>query len=250
MVESQKTKKNDFIELKFTGYANGEAFDSNIEEDLKKLNSKAKPEKMIVIIGQGMVVLGLDKALEDKEFNKEYEISFSCKEGFGDRNRNLIRTIPLKAFTEQKIYPQAGMMLTLDNNLVKIIAVSGARVTADFNNPMASKDLKYKFIITKKVEDENEKIETVFNLLLRFKPKFEIKDNQVIVKGPKNFELFLNAFKDKFKELASKDLVFQEMTKEELDAEIKKHNEEHKHDHSHEGHEHTHEHGEHDHHHE
>jgi len=31
----ETAKKNDFVELKYTGYANGIIFDSNIEEDLK-----------------------------------------------------------------------------------------------------------------------------------------------------------------------------------------------------------------------
>lgn len=231
------SQRNDFVELKFTGYANGEAFDSNIEEDLKKINPKAKPEKTIVIIGQGMVVLGLDKALEDKEFNKEYEVSFSCKEGFGERNRNLLKTIPLKAFTQQKINPQAGMVLTLDNNLVKIIAVSGARVTADLNNPLASKDIRYKFTIAKKVTEPKEKAETLFKLFFRFIPEFELNENKVTVKLPKELESMITNIKDKFKELSSLELEFKEMTKEEIEAKMKEH--EHSHD-GHEHHDHTH----------
>ena len=66
------TKKKDFIEIKFTGCANSQIFDSNIEEDLKKINPDAKPEKTIIVIGEGMVVPGLDKALEDKELNKKF----------------------------------------------------------------------------------------------------------------------------------------------------------------------------------
>ncbi len=34
----EKTKKGDFVEIKYTGLANNEIFDSNIDEDLKKLN--------------------------------------------------------------------------------------------------------------------------------------------------------------------------------------------------------------------
>ena len=52
MTNQTQTKKNDFIELKYTGYANNEIFDSNIEEDLKKLNPKAKAEKFIIVICQ------------------------------------------------------------------------------------------------------------------------------------------------------------------------------------------------------
>jgi len=72
-------KKKDFVEIKFTGYSNGNVFDSNIEEDLKKIDSKAKPKETIVIVGEGMVVNGLDNALEGKEIGKDYEINVPAK---------------------------------------------------------------------------------------------------------------------------------------------------------------------------
>ena len=50
-VISNVVQRNDFIEIKYTGYANGVIFDSNIEEDLKKLDKKAKPYKIVVIFG-------------------------------------------------------------------------------------------------------------------------------------------------------------------------------------------------------
>lgn len=226
--EKQLAKNNDFIEIKFAGYANNEVFDSNIEEDLKKVNPEAKPEKTIIVLGQGMLVPGLDKQLENKEIGKQYEIEISSKEAFGPRDRNLIKTIPLKAFTEQKVNPQPGMMLTLDNSIVKIIAVSGARVIADFNNPLAGKDLKYKITITKKVTDDKEKAETLLKLFFRFLPEFEVKENQVIVKGPKELEQGINVYKEKFKELMNKEIVFEEKAPEKKEEKKEEEKEEQK----------------------
>ena len=37
----ETTKSKEFVELKYTGYANNEIFDSNIEEDLKKINENS-----------------------------------------------------------------------------------------------------------------------------------------------------------------------------------------------------------------
>ena len=230
----EKIKKKDFIELKFTGIANNKIFDSNIEEDLKTLDEKAKPQKVIICIGEAMVPQGLDKELENKELNKNYEVTITSKEAFGPRRRELIKIIPLKSFIEQKVSPLPGMVFTLDNQLVKILAVSGARVTVDFNNPLAGKDITYKYKIVRVLssEDEKEKVEELFQFFFRFKPEFEIKENKIILKGPKGFEMFINAFKDKFKELLDKELEFQEISKEEMEVKLKEH------EHSHEGHEH------------
>ena len=212
------TKKNDFVEIKYTGFANGNIFDSNIEEDLKKIHDDAKIREGIIIIGQGMVVSGLDKALEGKEIGEEYELSLSPKEAFGERKKELVKTIPLKIFTEKNINPQPGMVLALDDMIAKIITVSGARVVTDFNNPLAGKEVKYKFKIVRKIENEEEKCKTVLELLFRFVPKFEIKEKEIIIKGPKQLEIFIGAFKDKFKELIGKELKFElEETKEKKD---------------------------------
>lgn len=249
---SEKTKKGDFIEIKYSGYANNELFDSNFEEDLKKLNPKAKPFETIIAIGEHMVVSGLDNALEEKEIGKEYEAKISPKEGFGARHRELIKTIPLHAFTAQNVHPQAGMVLTLDNMMVKIMAVSGARVIADFNNPLAGKDIFYKFKIVRKVEDEKQKTSALFSYFFKFVPEFEIKEDKIVVKAKKSLEQFILAFSDKWKKMLNKPLAFEELKenkKESNEAKEKNKNEQgirehnHQHDHVHEHpHAHSHDH--------
>jgi len=216
-----KTRKNDFVEIKFTGYANNE------------LNPKAKADKLVVAIGQGMVVKGFDKELENKELNKDYAVNIKSAEAFGPRNRDLIRTLSLKAFTQQNINPYPGMILALDNNIVKIIAVSGARVIVDFNNPLSGKDLKYNFKIIRIVEEEKEKIESLLKFYLRTIPEFEIKD-KIIVKAQKNFEPIINLYNNKFKELLGKELVFGDLKENKENNGSEKNKYEHSHEHSHE----------------
>lgn len=211
----QTTAKNDFVEIKYTGFANDQIFDSNIEEDAQKINPKAKERKTVIVIGQGMVVSGLDKTLENKEIGKEYEISLTPKESFGDRKRELIKTIPLSVFHGHNVLPRAGMLLTLDNMLVKIVAVSGARVTADFNNPLAGKKIKYKFTISKKITDDKEKAESLFTFFLGFSPEFEMQEKSIKVKGPKNLETLINHCKVKFQELLNKEIIFEEAEEKE-----------------------------------
>lgn len=212
------TKKSDFVEIKFTGFLKGEVFDSNIDEDLKKIDPKSKPKKTIVIIGEEMLVKGLDKALEGKEVGKEYTAHLTPKEGFGERDRNLLKTIPLKVFTEQKINPYPGVVLQLDGHLAKVITVSGARVITDFNNPLAGKEIDYKFKVERIITEEKEKAESLIESLFRFKVDFEIKGNDLIIKGQKGLDIFVNAFKDKVKSLLGKDLKFElkEVKKEEV----------------------------------
>jgi FKBP-type peptidyl-prolyl cis-trans isomerase SlyD len=202
-----KVNKKDFVELEFTGSANGIIFDSNIKEDLEKVSKDAKPQKTIVVIGEGMVVKGLDMELENKEIGKLYEVKVLHKNGFGQRKGELVRTIPLHVFTQQKINPIPGSTLFLDNNLAKVITVSGARVITDFNNPLAGKDLDYKFTIKRLVTDEKEKAESLFLFYFKFIPKFEVKQNKIMLKGPVSMEDFIKIHKQKFKDLLDKELM-------------------------------------------
>ncbi len=203
--------KKDFVEIEYSGYVNGELFDSNIEEEVKKLNPEGKGEKTIIAVGEKMVVVGLDNDLEGKEVGKDYSVTVSPEEGFGNRDRSMIKTVPLKAFTDHKINPLAGMSFNIDNQLVKVIAVSGARVTTDFNNPMAGKEIEYRYKIVRKVEDEKEKVEGLFKNLFRMVPEFRLGENKVIVRGPKGMQVFVEAFNKKFEEIVGKGLDFEEV---------------------------------------
>ncbi|MEK6825512.1 MAG: FKBP-type peptidyl-prolyl cis-trans isomerase [Nanoarchaeota archaeon] len=211
-------QKNDIIEVIFSAYANGVLFDSNISEDLKTIHPEAKPEPLIVVVSQGMVVPGLDKALEGKEVGKSYEIPVNIKEGFGERRKEMMRTLPLKVFEAQKIQPYPGQTLVMDGALAKVIAVSGARVMTDFNSPLAGKDLLYKITITKKITDEKEKCTQVFKILLKTVPEFELGE-KITLKGPKQLEIIVQAFSTKFKEIIGKELAFE--LKEEVKVEKK-----------------------------
>lgn len=214
----EKTKKGDFLEIKYSGYANGELFDSNILEDVKKLNEKAEAREMIVKVGQGMVIKGLDNALEDKEIGKDYEVNIAKEEGFGERKKELVRTIPLSVFREQRISPVRGMVLALNGMAVKVLAVSGGRVSVDFNHPLAGKELKYKFNIMKKVEDSETKAKACAGFLFGFMPKYEFKDDKFIIKGAKILEEFVKINKEKFKEMSGVELCFEEEKKTEQKA--------------------------------
>ncbi len=216
----EKIKKNDFVEINYVGYTDGKVFDSNLKDELEKIHSEAKPRKVVVCVGKRMLIAGLDEALEEKEIGKEYNVQIKSDKAFGPRRRELMKTIPLKVFTEKRIRPQPGMVLAMDETLAKVIAVSGARVIMDFNSPLAGKDLEYKFTIVRKVEDVKEKSESMFENYFRFVPEFEVKD-KVIVKGPKVLEKFIMQMNVLFKETVGKELAFEEKKQEQVKAENK-----------------------------
>ena len=214
MANTIKTNKNDFIELEFTGIVKetGQIFDTNVKNQAKKLDlniDEKKIKPLIICIGQNMVPSAFDKALEEKEINKHYKIELSPEEAFGKRDPSLVKLIPLSAFTEKNIQPQPGMTFALDTTLVKILSVSGGRVLADFNNPLAGKDIIYEFKIKRKITELKEKINALMDFFLKRRFEFETneKEKKILVQAPKEFEPLINLAKKRFKDILDMDII-------------------------------------------
>jgi len=202
-----KTKKGDFIEIEFKAYTeDGTVFDTNIEEEAKKIGVKEGDFKPFgLCIGQEMIVKGMDKALEDKETSKEYTVEIAPEEAFGKRDARLIRTLPLSAFGEM---PRQGMFVNINGLVAKVVSVTGGRVLVDLNNPLAGKKVTYEFKISKIIVDNENKIKIIaeeFGLYIK---------NIDMTKTLVEIEL-----KDKKHEKASKEFV--KKVKELLALEVK-----------------------------
>ncbi len=175
-----KIGKGDFVELEFVGKTSaGEIFDTNIEEEAKKIRVKdVKP--LIVCVGEGMVIRGLDKALEGKEIGKEYVVEIKPEDAFGKRRSELVKIFPLSAFRERGIMPRQGETLILDDLLARVVSVSAGRVILDFNHPLAGKTLTYKFKIKRKISEIEEKTRALLSYFLGVS-KFRIDGKKVVI---------------------------------------------------------------------
>lgn len=196
-------QKNDFVELEFVAKIKdtNEVFDTNMKSEIEKIKSNFEPKKYVLAVGHNMTIKGLDKDMEGKEIGKEYESDFKPEDAFGKRNPTMVKMIPLKVFIEQKIMPQKGMQLSLDGTVVKVISVSGGRVLVDFNNPLAGKVLTYKYIITKKLEDQKEKVDALQEFFFRSKFDYEIKGKELIFKVGKDIAKFIEMMAKPFDEI-------------------------------------------------
>jgi len=202
-------KKFDFIEMNFTGKIKetNQIFDTTVSEDAKKIGlENPKPAK--ICVGKEMIVKGFDEALEGKEPGKSYSVEIEPKKAFGLRKPNLVKTIPMAVFLEKNINPYPGLMLNIDNVLVKISAVSGGRVITDFNSPLAGKTIIYDFKIIRKIESKEEKIKVLAEYFLDEKSEVVMEGNNVVVSFKNK-----NSNKDEFQKIA-KELDIEVILKE------------------------------------
>ena len=212
-------QKNDFIEIEFTGKSNGEIFDTTNKEEAKKIGLEVDVKPMIISIGNQMLLQGLDEDLVNKEIGKKYTIHLSPEKAFGKRNTSLIKIVSMRIFKEKNINPYPGMALQLDTSIAKVISVSGGRITVDFNNPLAGKEVDYEITIKRKIEDTREKINALQDYFFRQRFDFIIENSKVIFKDQK-IQPFLEIFKQKFKDTTGLDFEV-ETKKEENKEDIK-----------------------------
>ncbi len=195
-------KKKDFVEIKFTGRIKdtGEIFDSNIKEDLEKIGSKTKAKPFISCLGEDMFLKEIDNFLIGKNIG-EHTIELTPEKAFGKRNPKLIQMIPMRVFRQNNTNPVPGAMFNFDGRIGKILTVSGGRVMADFNNPLAGKDVVYNIKVLKKVEKLEEQIKAIIEFLFKRELEFEVKDKKLIIKVEKQTKPYVEMFKDKFKNI-------------------------------------------------
>lgn len=211
-------KEKDFVEIEFVAkLKDGGIFDTNIKEELNKLNPKAEAKPFIFCLGEGMFLKGVDKFLIGKEIG-EYEIEIKPEEAFGKRDSKLVYMMPLKTFHEKQINPFPGATFNFDNKIGKVLTVTGGRVMVDFNNPLSGKDVLYKVKVLRKIEDIKEKINAINDFFFRQKLDFKVENKKIIIKAEKGMKNFLELFKDKYKSMLELDLMIEEKNEKPKDS--------------------------------
>ncbi len=146
--------EGDYIRLEYTGSADDIVFDTTSAEAAKEAgieNPSATYGPILVRVGSGHVIPGLDDALVGREAGEEGEIEVPPEKGFGEYDREQVQGVPLKQFGE-KI--QVGSRVKNDNREGVVRDIIGSRAIVDYNNELAGKTLHYTFRIVEVVENE------------------------------------------------------------------------------------------------
>jgi FKBP-type peptidyl-prolyl cis-trans isomerase 2 len=167
-------KKNDFIELEYTGRLKegNVVFDTTDEKTAKEhelYNENMSYGHVVVCLGQEQILKGLEEELEGKETGKEYTIELAPEKAFGKKNAKLIRMIPYRVFKKQGIEPQPGLQVNVDGMLGLVKTATGGRCLVDFNNPLSGREVVYTVKVNRIVTDDSEKIISFLKLSLGLK---------------------------------------------------------------------------------
>ncbi len=167
-------KDGDFILIDYTAKVKetGEVIETTNEEVAKKEGIYRKDkryEPLLVIIGEGRVVRGLEEALREMNEGEEKTIEVPPEKAYGVRDPTKLRRVPLREFRKADIQPVPGKVVEINGVPAVIRDVSGGRVLVDFNHPLAGKTIIYNVKVIKQLKSDDEKIKML--LSRRIKPK-------------------------------------------------------------------------------
>lgn len=182
-------QEHDFVELDYTGkLTEGMVFDTTVERVAREngFSGKGSFGPMMICVGEGQVLAGLDAALVGKELGKEYNVTLPPELAFGKRDIKQLRIVPMNTFREHQMTPYPGLEVDVDGQRGVITSISGGRVIVNFNHPLAGKDVLYTFIVRRKVTDQKEQVMAFVSGTLQV-PKDKV--NVVVIEGKATIEL-------------------------------------------------------------
>ena len=156
-------QKGDFILIDYVAKVKetNEVFDTTKEDVAKKehLHKEGQiHEPELVVVGEGWVLKALDDALTTLELNKPSTVEISPEKGFGQRDPEKIKRVPIKQLYAKEINPVVGARIEYQGKNATIRSIGAGRVLLDFNAPLAGRTLIYDVTITNKLDKIPEKI--------------------------------------------------------------------------------------------
>lgn len=180
-------KEKDFVELDYTGrlHGTGDVFDTTDEKvakDSELHDQSATYKPVIICVGRGHLIRGIDEQLVGKEVGKTYTFAVEPEKAFGKKNPKLLKLMSAAQFRKQEIAPQLGLQVSVDGRLGTVRSVTGGRIVVDFNHPLAGRALDYDVKVLRKVSSKEEQGKALMKFLFGQEPvSVEEKENKLVV---------------------------------------------------------------------
>ena len=132
------------------------AYEGRVKGEEKPFDRVEEERPLLVFVGKGELIKGLEEALEGMKVGEEREIEIPPEKAFGERKAELIAIIPEREFRKRGITPYPGLVIEADGRRGRVLSVSGGRVQVDFNHELAGKTVVYKVKVIKEVKENTE----------------------------------------------------------------------------------------------
>ena len=110
-------------------------------------SSRDRGEPLAFLVGTGMLIPGLEKALMGHEAGEHFDVTVEPAEAYGERREDFTQRVPKKYFRDaEQLRP--GMMTVLSvsgggQRQVTVQKVGSSVIDVDLNHPLAGKTLVF-----------------------------------------------------------------------------------------------------------
>lgn len=122
-------------------------YTGTLEDGTEFDSSRGREEPMTVAIGNGQLIPGFETALTGMTEGETKTFTIAQNEAYGPHNPEQITTLAKDIFPGDFVFTE-GMTVPLSNQnnetfMVVLTEINDNDVTADFNHPLAGKDLTF-----------------------------------------------------------------------------------------------------------
>ncbi len=161
----------------------GETFETTFEDEAKKhkfYDSNIKYQPKLVSVGESWVIKGLDDALVNTNVGDKTIIEVTPDKGFGERDINKVRMLPLRKLGEDADKVVIGDTIEVDHRKGTVRFIGSGRVQIDFNHRLAGKIIIYNIDVLKLLNTDEEKITSILGRHMNIdKTKLVFKKNGI-----------------------------------------------------------------------
>ncbi len=183
-------QNGDFIKLSYTGKLQDNRIFETTEETVAKENNlhskNATYGPMVVIVGAGHILSGLDEDLVGKPVGYQGTVTFGPEKGFGARKLELIETVPVKKLGEK---PGIGQRVNVGNKSGVIETLIGGRARVNFNHPLAGETITYEYKIEERLVSAEEKVKGLLNAFTGLKLDVKVEGEEASITVPSEASL-------------------------------------------------------------
>ncbi len=174
-----------FIEIDYTGRADGVVFDTTRKGDARP-GMKGPFQPAVVKLGTGQLLSGLDAFLAGKD-KGTYAVSLEAEQAFGKKRSDMIKLMPIASFGKDAKKLAPGLPITVGEMHGIVKSAGGGRVVVDFNHALAGHKVEYTITHHGIVTDPVKKVKSVVKAMLGVELPVTEKDGVTVLSVPKGF---------------------------------------------------------------
>mgnify|MGYP001770657339 FL=1 len=185
------------VEYTVTDKDTGQVLDTTDENLAKEKGLYREGETygpVLLVVGENRWVKGFEEGVREMNEQEEKEIVVPPEKAYGQRDPAKVKVYSLNELKRQGVTPYIGMVLEASDGSKGVVrAISGGRVTVDFNHPLAGKTLVYKVKVVKVLKTNEEKLKALIERWFGKRDaelfKFSVNGQEITVDVPKELLL-------------------------------------------------------------